>query len=292
MANGKRASIVVGVDGSDGARTALEWAAAEAAARGVPLRIVHATLLMPHTELTRVYGEIPQVERDRIASETHDLLEAARARVAELAPKVTVTVADTDGPPASALLAESLHADMVVVGSRKLGGLGSLVLGSVGSVLAQRAACPVIVVRGPSGDPAEGARVVVGVDGRTSADAALEFAFAHASARGLPVDAVLCWPPDPLTEMSWRAGSPAPEQADRFLAEAISGWRDKYPDVVVNGSVVREFSVAGLVAASTAQDLLVVGRHGRHHVPGVTLGSTTMGVLHHATCPVAVVPEV
>lgn len=47
---------------------------------------------------------------------------------------------------------------------------------------------------------------------------------------------------------------------------------------------------AGLVAASLNQDLLVAGSRGRHTLVGTRLGSVNQGVLHHAYCPVAVVP--
>lgn len=132
---------------------------------------------------------------------------------------------------------------------------------------------------------------MVGVDGSGPSESALEFAFEHASVHGVPVEVLLCWPPDPLTAMSWRLPQPAPGHAEALVSEIASGWREKFPDVEARASVVRDRPAAGLVAAATAQDLLVVGRHGRHVVPGATLGSTSMGVLHHATCPVAVVPS-
>ena len=55
-------------------------------------------------------------------------------------------------------------------------------------------------------------------------------------------------------------------------------------------AVIREHPVAGLVLASAAQYLLVVGSRGRHALAGILLGSVSQGVLHHATCPVAIVP--
>jgi nucleotide-binding universal stress UspA family protein len=91
--------------------------------------------------------------------------------------------------------------------------------------------------------------------------------------------------------MSWRAGPAAPARADAWLSEALAGWREKYPDVVVHAEVIRAHPVAGLVSASTAQYLLVVGKHGHHAMTGTLLGSVSQGVLHHATCPVAVVPS-
>jgi nucleotide-binding universal stress UspA family protein len=74
------------------------------------------------------------------------------------------------------------------------------------------------------------------------------------------------------------------------LSEALAGWRERYPDVDVHGAVIRDHAVAGLVSESTAERLLVVGSRGRHALAGTLLGSVSQGVLHHATCPVAVVP--
>jgi nucleotide-binding universal stress UspA family protein len=69
----------------------------------------------------------------------------------------------------------------------------------------------------------------------------------------------------------------------------IAGWQEKYPDVAVHRGVVREHPVEGLVAQSHADTLLVVGNHARHAHMTTLLGSVSQGVLHHATCPVAVV---
>lgn len=284
--------VIVGYDGSDGADVALEWAVDEARTRGCALRLVYAAQSMAEADFVRIYGRQAVPDRDRETERARDVLNAARARVAQQAPQVEVTLHMAEDTPSHTLVTESLHALMVVLGSRHRGRVGSLVLGSVGSAVAQRSGAPVVVVRGPAGDPAEGAHVVVGIDGRDTAEATLRFAFEHAATRGLALEAVLCWSPDPLAEARWRPSPPAPDRAEALASEVIAGWREKYPDVDVRSAVVRDHPVAGLVAASEAQDLLVVGRHGRHVLPGVVLGSTTMGVLHHATCPVAVVPEV
>jgi nucleotide-binding universal stress UspA family protein len=179
----------------------------------------------------------------------------------------------------------------VVVGSRHLKALSSALLGSVGAGVSARAQCPAVVVRGPAGHPDVGAAVVVGVDGTEGSDGVLEYAFEHASRHHVALRAVLCWHPDLLATMSWRAGPPAPERVEGALAEILASWRDKFPDVVVHPAIVREHAVAGLVTASLSQHLLVVGSHGRHALAGTLLGSVSQGVLHHASCPVAVVPS-
>ncbi len=188
------------------------------------------------------------------------------------------------------LVDESAHAAVVVLGSRHLKALSSGVLGSVSAAVAARAESPAVVVRGPAGRPEEGAAVVVGVDGTDGTDLVLEYGFEHASRHRVPLRAVLCWRPDLLASMRWREEPPPPARVEAWLSESLAGWREKYPDVVVHETVVRDHPVAGLVTASMAQYLLVVGSRGRHALAGTLLGSVSQGVLHHATCPVAVIP--
>jgi nucleotide-binding universal stress UspA family protein len=75
------------------------------------------------------------------------------------------------------------------------------------------------------------------------------------------------------------------------LSEALAGWQEKYPDVDVHPAVVRDHPASGLLAAAAAQHLLVVGTRGEHALLGTVLGSVTQAVLHHASCPVAVIPH-
>jgi nucleotide-binding universal stress UspA family protein len=176
-----------------------------------------------------------------------------------------------------------------VLGSRHLATLGSTMLGSVSASVAARVHCPAVVVRGPSGLAEEGAAVVIGVDGTQPARDVVEFGFDHASRHRVPLRAVLCWHPDLLATMKWRPEPPAPARAEAWLSETLAGWREKYPDVTVHAEVIREHAVDGLALAARSQHLLVVGSRGRHALAGTLLGSVTLGVLHHATCPVAVI---
>jgi nucleotide-binding universal stress UspA family protein len=130
--------------------------------------------------------------------------------------------------------------------------------------------------------------VVVGVDLDGSPDA-LAFAFDVAARRAMPLHAVLCWHPDWLAEMMWRPAQPAPNWLTVLLDEHLAPYVDKYPDVVVHSGVERQHAGDALVVASAGQALLVVGAKSRHPHLGTMLGSVSQGVLHHATCPVAVV---
>ncbi len=284
-------TVIVGVDDSPGADAALRWAIDDAGARHAPVRLVCVYRWVPGYGWSAPYVGAPEVDLDYNRKVAEQLIATAIEHAAELAAGVEVSGEAIDGDAVPVLVAESAHAALVVLGSRHLEALGSAVLGSVGAGAAARAACPVVVVRGPAGDPVEHAGVVVGVDGTDASRAVLEFGFAHASRHGVPLRAVLCWRPDLLASMQWRPEPPPPQRAAVWLAEAMAGWNEQYPDVEVHSSVVREHPVSGLVAESAAQYLLVVGSRGRHALAGTLLGSVSQGVLHHASCPVAVVPS-
>ncbi|MEV0150676.1 MULTISPECIES: universal stress protein [unclassified Nonomuraea] len=110
-------------------------------------------------------------------------------------------------------------------------------------------------------------------------------AFAHAALHRLGVVAVHAY--------RWRiAGHYVEglrEEPVRLLAEAVAGYRGQYPDVPVRRKVVQGESAQGLVTESAGAALTVVGSRGRGGFSGLLLGSTSQGVPHHATGPVAVV---
>lgn len=288
--NVDRAHIVVGVDGTPSAGAALTWALEEARSLHCAVRLVNAYGDEYDSAAVQVYGRIPMPERARVKAAAETIVERARAEALESAPDVTVTTAAISEDPAQVLLDESHHAARIVLGSRGLKAFGSWALGSVGAAVAARAVCPVVVVRGPSGLLEERPAVVAGVEASNRSRHVLSFAFDYADRHRLPLKAVMCWHRDALTEMAWRPETPAPPRADEWLAEALAGWREEYPDVEVHPGVVREHAAAGLVAAAAAQHLLVVGSRGERAVVGTVLGSVSQAVLHHATCPVAVVP--
>jgi nucleotide-binding universal stress UspA family protein len=285
----RQGPVVVGVDDSPGAEGALRWAMGEAVSRDAPVYLVCA---FRWTVTHRVPGFLETAElapeQDRKVAE--QLLANAIDQAGKLAEGMEVTGTAIDGDAVPVLIAESTRASLLVLGSRRLEALGAVVVGSVSSGVAARASCPVVVVRGPAGEPAERPDVVVGVDATEASMAVLKFGFDYASQHHLPLRAILCWPRDLLASMSWRREPPAPARAEVWLSETLAGWRENFPDVIVRSDVIRDHPVAGLVASSMAQNLLVVGSRGRHALSGTLLGSVSQGVLHHATCPVAVVP--
>ncbi len=138
------AGIVVGVDGSEDAHRALEWALKEAAAHRAPLTVlaIHEVAASAWTGSAITFGEDePLVDKTRKAAE-----EAVSKAVAQLAEPPVVTVKSASGVPAHALIDASRDADLVVVGSRGAGGFSRLLMGSVSTQVVHHAHCPVVVI--------------------------------------------------------------------------------------------------------------------------------------------------
>lgn len=134
--------IVVGIDGSKGSDVALQWAIDEAQLRHAELRIVHAW----HPPYVSGYPLAPAGIDPRFVEESaRETLKASMdtARASGL-PNVDGKLVLVSA--ATALIAESDEADLVVVGARGLGGFAGLLLGSVSSQVVHHALCPVVVV--------------------------------------------------------------------------------------------------------------------------------------------------
>jgi nucleotide-binding universal stress UspA family protein len=182
---------------------------------------------------------------------------------------------------------------MVVVGDRGLGGFSGLLIGSVAVQLAAHAECPVLVVRG---QPHPSGPVVLGVDGSPEASAAIAHAFDEAWLREAPLVALHAWlnpvarEPGDMLPLVYDLDQVRDEEA-RVLAEAVAGCREEYPDVAVREELVRAHTRAALIDRSVEAQLLVVGTRGRGGMRGLLLGSVSQAMLHHAGCPVLVVPS-
>ncbi|MFF4398603.1 universal stress protein [Streptomyces sp. NPDC001480] len=261
--------VVVGVDGSSSSDAAVVHAAREAQRRRARLRVVHAF----SWPVGPMYAPLEPSPLNRL---TQDAAQHARS----VAPEVEVTDTVMTGGAASVLAGESRAADLVVVGSRGTGGFIGMLLGSTAVSLAAHGECPVLVVRG---EPDHTGPILLAVDGSPSGEPAVDFAFAEAALRGAEIIGVHAWLPD------YAPAGTGVESAERLLAQALAGRRERYPDVTVRQEVLSGEPREVLIEASRTAQLLVTGARGRGGFTGMLLGSVSQALLHHAHCPVAVV---
>ena len=281
--------IVVGYDGSTHADEALAWAARAARREHAPLRIVHVAR-------TFIDG---YVIADRPSDLTVQLggqvLAEGVERLRAMFPDIEVTTQLKPLDSVAAVLTEaSTDARLLVVGSRGRGGFAGLLLGSVSITVAAHAHCPVVVVRAKPAAAGPAIRpVVVGVDGSPTSTSAVDYAFDQASRLGLPLAAVHAWE---LPTLFGPVPPWLPEEVEEIrmaekavLSESLAGHMERYPDVHVTSMVHRGGPAHVILAAAEDAALLVVGSRGLGGFRGLLLGSVSQAVLHHATCPVAVV---
>jgi nucleotide-binding universal stress UspA family protein len=131
--------IVVGVDGSECAERALQFAAHEASRWGALLHVVSAYEIPPNAGWVTVPLE-PFAEAARAS------VDSAVARVHELEPAVVTKGEPAHGFAGNVLVAASQGASLLVVGTRGRGEVRSLVLGSVSEHCVHHALCPVTIV--------------------------------------------------------------------------------------------------------------------------------------------------
>ncbi|GLX01920.1 universal stress protein [Microtetraspora sp. NBRC 16547] len=278
--------IVVGVDGSPQSTAAVDWAADDAARRGVPLKIVHVREPWANKyPFHRVEGF-----DQSLSDYCEGVISGAAKRARERVPGLAVTAELATGMVVEKLKAESRQAAALVVGSRGMGGFAGLVLGSVGLGVAGHATCPVVVVRGPG--KAGQREIVVGFDGSEHSEAAMRYAFEEAELRGVGVRVVYAWQIPAFTPFAigyTRALDEVLEQSTDIARRQLAPWREKYPDVPVTQSAVCGHPIAVLSDFSRGADLLVVGSRGLGGFGSAVLGSVGHGVLHRAHCAVAVV---
>ncbi|GAA4639266.1 universal stress protein [Actinoallomurus vinaceus] len=276
--------VLVGFDGSAGAERALRRAVEEARTRRLSLTVCHAWH-WPYPVPPSGPEALETVRKMGRHTLDHGVFVARR-----ICPTLTVRPRFAAGPASAILIEESENAALAIVGSHGRGGFAGLGAGSTALQLAAYGHCPVMVIRR---DPGAGSPVVVGVDGSTSAEAALAFAYEEAALRGRTVRAVYaCWEAEAIAsaEMGMLRD---PEQL-RMLSAArlertVSPWREKYPYVETETRIVMRTPRHALLEAAADAGLLVVGDRGLGGVTGLRLGSVSQAVLFHAPCSVAIV---
>lgn len=280
--------IHVGVDGSWRDTGALEWALQESLLRHEPLQVVHVL----EDKLRHARGWEPNAVDDssmELLGEVQKFLEESPGSLDHEADLVV-------GPPARTLTELAADSRMLVVGRRGMGTFKRLLVGSTSEGVVAGATAPVVIVPEHWKPGDHTGPVLVAVDDTEDNHAVIEFAIAAAIERGLAVQLIHIW--DLPAIYSWDAMNVAgmsaewTENAERHLENVAAEWRQKHPELTLRTDVRRGHTVDGIITAATESDaqLLVVGT--RHHarLTSVLLGSVTRGVLHHADCPLAVVP--
>jgi nucleotide-binding universal stress UspA family protein len=229
-----------------------------------------------------------------LSDSTTALLDSTISAVAETHdPSFTLERRVIQGPAAPTLLSEAERCDLIVVGTRGLGGFQSLVLGSVSHQLVNHARCPVVVVPRPDErtDAVVSRTIVVGVDGSENSISALRWAGRRALATGSTLRACFVWgrarATAPRAESS---GDAATRSALDMLDDALA--KARLPAGITIERHAMEADVATtLIAEGREAELLVVGARGHGGFTGLLLGSVANAVTHHPPCPVAVIRD-
>lgn len=284
--------IVVGVDGSEPSLRAVDWAADEAALRGVPLRLVYAWLWERY-EGAALADELGR-SSERVRAQ--DIVETAAARAHRRQADVKVSTGTLSEEPEYALVRESRSASLLVTGTRGRSSVTEALLGSVSLTVAGHAHCPMVLVRGNHDNqvrPRTHGRIVVGVGERPTTPAAVRFAADEARRREAVLDVVRAWrcPAHESPDHPLLAGEPARMYEQHAVEVLDKALHDVPADVETSRRAVEGHARNVLADASRGADLLVIGAERRDRHFGLQLGRVAHGVLHHSACPVAIVPE-
>jgi nucleotide-binding universal stress UspA family protein len=286
---GASGPVVVGVDGSAAALDALDWAAAEAAARNSPLHVVH--VFSCRSAATDSWGLAAAASYHACRTAAAEVLDEAVSRARLVAPGSRVMPRLLAGPVAGALLEQSLGADLLVLG-RRSARTRRLLSWSVDAKVVAQSTCPVAVVGPfrivPPGPSA--ARVVVGVDSSRQSSAAIGYAYRAAAQRGIGLTAVHAWSPRGAVDVDGVIDDlgATEENERRRLDQALDGWERRFPGVCVQARLVRGCPARALITESAGAALTVVGSRSRKGVRRLVVGQMSQMLIRYAYGPVAV----
>ena len=283
--------VLVGVDDDSAGAAALQWAIEHAHVHGSAVTAMH---VQPRTPVT-VGAGAPGLPNRSPAGAAHGcstksavVARAIAARPTPAAHPIDVNVCVETGPIASALAARARDAGVLVLGRRARPLLRRVASGSVIDAALHHVDGPVVVVPEDwsSAYPAANPRVVVGVAPQHAFDDALAWAVREATRRECP-----------LVPVQVRAPAAALESAQdldgRVLQRLVEASLTAQPgsQLLVEPEVLVGEPGPELVRHARPGDLLVVGSRGRSPLAGWLLGSTSTHCVHHAECPVVVVPD-
>jgi nucleotide-binding universal stress UspA family protein len=271
-ANTPQLPVVVGIDGSQAAIRAAEWAIDEAVSREVPLRLVE---VIPEQVEPAPFASVGNVRMEVEYAEA--ALSIAAAAVAADGKPVKVETAILRGDPATALIAESRDAEMVCAGSTGIGRFARALLGSTAAELAEAASCPVAIIRTHQSRPKPGSSlIVVAVNDSPGNDDVVEQAIREAQLRHAPVLALGVWRQD-LGEMPY-------DKLDR----RVHFWERRYPSVQFHARATRTGIVDFLDVSDSQIQLAVIGSTDIDQVASL-IGPHSHHILGHAECSVLIV---
>jgi len=292
------AAMIIGVDDSPGAAAALAWSSVATDPTRQAVCLVHVVPDLPRPPSRGIV-----VAEEVLTAEGAKVLERAEDQLRALGWTGRIQRRFERGSPAAVLNGLVGSSQTVVVGRRGCGGFKDLLVGSVAYDVVGKARGPVVVVPDTwvSTEHRLG-QVILGVDSRTG-DPALDFAFSLSARlhRTLEVVHICHYPLTPylaglayLPEGGAWADDRGGQLVDqrRWLSERLAGWSAEFPDVPVEQDVTWGTPGADLVVRSSVASLIVVGTHDRGMLTHGLLGSVARTLMHHAECPVALVPAV
>jgi nucleotide-binding universal stress UspA family protein len=265
---------IIGVDGSEQSRVALDWGLARAAESGASVELLHVADDSFLSESVAFLSEAQQASEQMLAAEREYALSTGFTG--------SITGTAVVGHPIAEVEEASKRADLVILGAHAGSKLAGSFFGTRAVKIAAVAHCPVAVVPFETeGDPAPG--IVVGVDGSDASQKAVAYAAERASMRGVPLIAVYAWMP-PLTpglEYLWSEELVESQRsaAEEAIAIGTAGLASRYPDLEIERRIVQAPPVAALLQAAENADMIVVGSRGRGGISRLLLGSVSHGVL-------------
>lgn len=265
---------IIGVDGSQHSRAAIDWGLRRAAQSGADVELLYVADDSFLSESVAFLSEAQQ------ASEQMLELEIEYARAAGFTGSISGTA--LVGHPIAEIEEASRRVDLVILGAHSGSKFAGSFFGTRAVKIAAVAHCPVAVVPlEVPGTPQPA--IVVGIDGSEAAQKAIAFAAEEASFRGVPLVAVYAWMP-PLTpglEYLWSEELVESQRAaaEEAIAIGTAGLAGRYPDLEIQRKIVQAPPVSALLQAAEEADTIVVGSRGRGGLSRLLLGSVSHGVL-------------
>ena len=268
--------VVVGIDGSDAAISAALWAVDEAVVRNVPLRLV-AALSPAHLERSRGTADPPVPQADATLRAAADAI-TATGRPAE------IETFQSHWAPTDLLIDESRSAALLCVGSVGIDRIAAKVLGSTAEAVANRALCPVAVIRSHgrasvhTDDSSERpAWVALSLTGSGYDDKLAAAAFGEAALRNTGVIAVVV------------PSSAETAERDSLLDRTIATWSDRYPDDPVQSWMAARSLDEFIASSEVPIQLAVIGPADAHRLPRLVGPVAGLSHFAQAECSVIVV---